>query len=166
MEFQWNFSGRDSEPVGREEIIEPPKRFGNILTKGAYPRTAAVGDTEYVFKHALTQEVSYNSILAERRRSIHERAARAIEALYAAQLEDHYSELAYHYLRGDDASEAIRYARLAADQAVGRGAYPEAVTMVEATLGLLDRSPNEAERLRAEFGLRDIESTKAFVLYG
>src|SRR5262249_3954968 len=57
----------------------------------------AVGDVEYSFKHALTQEVAYNSLLAERRQLQHERAAAAIEALYVEQLDDHLSELARHY---------------------------------------------------------------------
>ena len=43
----------------------------------------AVGDTEYIFKHALTQEVAYNSILKERRKQLHERIGRAVEELYA-----------------------------------------------------------------------------------
>ncbi len=57
----------------------------------------AAGDVEYIFKHALTQEVAYNSILVERRKWIHERTAQAIEEMYHSQLEDHYSGLAYHY---------------------------------------------------------------------
>jgi len=48
---------------------------------------------EYTFKHALTQEVAYNSVLTERRRVLHERTAEAIEGLYQARLEEHYSEL-------------------------------------------------------------------------
>jgi predicted ATPase len=47
---------------------------------------AAITDTEYIFKHALTQQVAYNSILLERRTQIHERAAQAIEGLYATNL--------------------------------------------------------------------------------
>ena len=44
----------------------------------------AVGDTEYIFKHALTQEVAYNSVLMERRQQLHERTAAALETLYAS----------------------------------------------------------------------------------
>src|SRR6185437_6496241 len=47
-----------------------------------FERPAASDDVEYIFKHALTQEVAYNSILGERRRTLHDRAAMAIEALY------------------------------------------------------------------------------------
>src|SRR5712692_8644768 len=49
----------------------------------------AVGDTEYVFKHALTQEVAYNSVLIERRKQLHERIGGALETLYASSLDDH-----------------------------------------------------------------------------
>jgi predicted ATPase len=51
----------------------------------------AVGDTEYIFKHALTQEVTYNSLLTERRKLLHERAGQALESLLAGQLEDRKS---------------------------------------------------------------------------
>jgi tetratricopeptide (TPR) repeat protein len=126
----------------------------------------AVGDIEYIFKHALTQEVAYNSILAERRRAIHEQTARAIEALYARQIEDHYSGLAHHYLRGNDAGKALRYAQLAAEQALSRAAYAEAAGMLDAALKLLDKLPDGGERLRAELELRNIESMVAMVSDG
>jgi class 3 adenylate cyclase/tetratricopeptide (TPR) repeat protein len=121
---------------------------------------------EYTFKHALTQEVAYNSVLTERRRAVHDQTARAMERLYAQQLENHYTELAYHYIRGNDVAKALRYAHLAAEQAVSRAAYTEATSMLEAGLKLLDNLPEDTERLRAELALRSIENTVAFVLYG
>jgi predicted ATPase len=124
----------------------------------------AVGDVEYRFKHALTQEVAYNSILAERRRALHERAGHAIEELCVHKLEDHYSDLARHYLRSDDAAKAVQYARLAAEQQVNRGSYAEATSLIEAALKLVDRLPDENQRLRAELSLRSIESSVALVL--
>ena len=57
----------------------------------------AVGDIEYTFKHALTQEVAFGSVLNERRKELHRRTAAAIESLYADRLEDRYAELAHHY---------------------------------------------------------------------
>ncbi|HKV53605.1 MAG TPA: adenylate/guanylate cyclase domain-containing protein, partial [Candidatus Binataceae bacterium] len=56
-------------------------------------------DTHYAFKHALTQEVAYNSILSERRRSLHERAAHAFEKVFAGRLDDYLTDLAYHHER-------------------------------------------------------------------
>jgi len=56
-----------------------------------------LAEVEYSFKHALTQEVAYNSLLTERRRLMHERTAGGIEALFAGRLDDHLGELAHHY---------------------------------------------------------------------
>ncbi len=124
------------------------------------------GEIEYIFKHALTQEVAYNSILAERRRALHGRTAHAIEGLYADQLDDHYGDLARHFLRSNDAAKAIHYAQLAAEQALNRAAYPQAMSLIEAALKLLEKLPEGAERNRIELALRSIESTVAFVLHG
>jgi class 3 adenylate cyclase/tetratricopeptide (TPR) repeat protein len=126
----------------------------------------AVGDVEYSFKHALTQEVAYNSLLMERRRAIHEKTANAIEVLFSERLEDHYTDLAYHFLRSADAAKAIRYSELAAEQAVNRAAYSEASNLIEASLRLLDRLPEGSERISREFALRRIENTVAFGLLG
>ncbi len=126
----------------------------------------AVGDVEYSFKHALTQEVAYNSVLTERRRITHKRTADATEARFAERLEDHFSELAHHYLLSNDVARGIHYARLAAEQALGRSAYHEASAMLEAALKLLEKQPDSTERLRAELGLRSIESNLAFIRYG
>jgi len=126
----------------------------------------AVGGVEYSFKHALTQEVAYNSLLTERRRALHERTGRAVEELYPDQLDDHYSDLARHFLRGRDAAKAIHYAQLAAEQALSRGAYPEATDLVDAALKLLDRLPEGRERIYAELALRSRRSVLANVFYG
>ena len=53
----------------------------------------AAADVEYVFKHALTQEVAYNSLLIERRKQLHERAGQALESIFAEQLDDHLSSV-------------------------------------------------------------------------
>lgn len=125
-----------------------------------------VWDAEYVFKHALTQEVAYNSVLGERRRLIHTQTAQAIEALYAGQLDDHLSELARHHLHGNDAKKAVQYGQLAAEQAISRAAYTEAARMIQDALKLLDQLPDEAERVRAELPIRNLEIVLAFTLYG
>jgi len=72
----------------------------------------AMGDVEYSFKHALTQEVTYKSLLSERRRALHDRTARSLEELYAQQLNEHYGDLAHHYLLSHDSAKAIHYAQL------------------------------------------------------
>ncbi|MGC2491804.1 adenylate/guanylate cyclase domain-containing protein [Candidatus Binatus sp.] len=85
----------------------------------------AVGDVEYTFKHALTQEVAYNSLLMERRRALHDRAGNAIEAIYADSLDDHLAELAHHFARSANLDKAVLYLALASTQALERFAYTE-----------------------------------------
>jgi class 3 adenylate cyclase/tetratricopeptide (TPR) repeat protein len=113
----------------------------------------AVADTEYIFKHALTQEVAYNSLLAERRKLVHERAAMAAESLFATSLADHYDDLVHHYGRSGNAPKAVSYLRLAAQQAMNRSAFPEAEGQLAAALELLQTLPDDAERARTELAL-------------
>ena len=74
----------------------------------------AFPEVEYIFKHALTLEVAYNSLLTERRKALHERIGRAMEEQFAGRLEDHSADLARHYSRGGNSGKAIEYLRLAA----------------------------------------------------
>jgi len=110
-------------------------------------------DAEYSFKHALTQEVAYDSLLLERRRQIHERAAAAIEELYAANLDDHLADLANHYERGGNAQKAIDYFERAAEQARLRSAYDDAIRNVRAALALVSAIPDSRTRAFRELRL-------------
>ena len=113
----------------------------------------AFPDVEYTFKHALTQEVAYNSVLVERRRLLHRRTGAAIESLYRDRLEDHYANLARHYRHSDDVAKAVEYLRLASEQAVEQSAYSEAAADLKAAIalvgGLPERNRPAAGRARA-----------------
>jgi class 3 adenylate cyclase len=113
----------------------------------------AVGDTEYIFKHALTQEVAYNSVLIERRKQLHQRAGAVLEALFAGQLEDHLDELAHHYSRSDNIEKAVEYFGRAGQRAAQRSAYTDAMRALTAALELLVRLPESPERDQRELGL-------------
>ncbi len=108
----------------------------------------AVGNVEYTFRHALTQEVAYNSILSDRRKLLHERTGAAIETLYAASIDDHLSELAHHYARSANAAKAISYSVMAAERAMRRSEYAEGITHFNTALQLISRLPEESERSR------------------
>jgi predicted ATPase len=110
----------------------------------------AFPEPDYVFKHALTQEVAYNSLLVERRRVLHEQTAQAIEAVYHDRVEERYSELAYHYSRSGNTEKAIEYLQKAGQQAVQRPAYVEAINHLTAALALLANLPDTPERARRE----------------
>jgi tetratricopeptide (TPR) repeat protein len=116
----------------------------------------AFPEVEYKFKHALTQEVAYNSVLTERRKSLHERAGRAIESLNTGRLEDHFDELAHHYSRSDNVPKAVEYLHLAAAQALNRSHYDEAGANAAAALDLVGRLTGGAGRLQAELELQMI----------
>jgi tetratricopeptide (TPR) repeat protein len=123
------------------------------LAEFIYEQPSA-GDVEYTFKHALTHEVAYNSVLTERRKAIHERIGQAIERTSAAQLDDHLAELAHHYRRSGNAAKAIDYIVLAAEQATSRGAHAEARAGLTTGLELLSALPAGAERARREAAIQ------------
>jgi class 3 adenylate cyclase/tetratricopeptide (TPR) repeat protein len=81
-----------------------------LYEKALYP------ELEYIFKHALTQEVAYDSLLKQRRREIHGRIARTIEELYADRLEQHYELLAHHWELSDSPDRSIEYLVLAGEK--------------------------------------------------
>ncbi len=114
----------------------------------------AIPDIEYIFKHALTQEVAYNSLLVERRRLLHERAAEAIEALFAQRLDDHVTELAHHYDRSGNVSKAVQYLGRAGNRAAQQMAFSEAAGHLSRALELLKQLPEGVDRDRQELDLQ------------
>jgi predicted ATPase len=114
----------------------------------------ALPGVEYAFKHALTQEVAYNSLLIERRKLLHERAATSMESLYAERLDDHLNELAHHYELSGNTRKALEYLKRAAQQAVGRSAHMEAIGLFRSALELLRAVPETLERDQEELELQ------------
>ncbi|MBI3800338.1 MAG: AAA family ATPase, partial [Deltaproteobacteria bacterium] len=114
----------------------------------------AFPEPEYTFKHALTQDVAYTSLLIERRKVLHEQTGQAMEALFHSQLEDHYGDLAHHYSRSGNAQKALEYLQLAGQQAVQRSAYAEALSHLFTALDLLQTLPDTLERTQQELTLQ------------
>src|SRR5262245_9091526 len=79
-------------------------------------------DVEYTFKHALTHEVAYGSLLQDRRRALHARAVEAIEGLYPERLAEHAERLAHHALQGEAWEQAVAYLRQTGEKATERSA--------------------------------------------
>src|SRR5262245_40379433 len=84
-----------------EQILSHLQATEFIYEQPAFP------EVEYIFKHALTQEVAYNSVLIEHRKVLHERTAQATEALFHSRLEDYYGDLAHHYTRSGNTQKAV-----------------------------------------------------------
>jgi tetratricopeptide (TPR) repeat protein len=130
------------------------KRLLNDLQMGEFIyEQPAVGDTEYIFKHALTQEVAYNSLLIERRKQIHERIGAALEGLYTSSLDDHLDELAHHYNRGANPDKAVEYLTRAGQQALNRSAFTEAQSQLQQGVEWIKKLPPSPEHDARELEL-------------
>jgi len=105
---------------------------------------------EYTFKHALTHDVIYESLLAPRQQALHGIVGRKIEDLYPDQLEEQAVVLAYHYSRSDYRDDAIKYAVLAGDRAARVYANAEAAIYYDQALALNRALTASPERQRVE----------------
>jgi class 3 adenylate cyclase len=114
----------------------------------------AVGDIEYTFKHALTQEVAYNSILIERRKTLHERIGAAIGTLFESSLDDHLSELADHYGRSSNVEKTIEYQAMAARRELAQSGYLGALRRLENAIELFAKLPDMKQRGELELDLQ------------
>jgi class 3 adenylate cyclase/tetratricopeptide (TPR) repeat protein len=130
-----------------------------LYERGIYPRST------YIFKHALTQEVAYYSLLLKRRKEIHAEVGRAIEALYTDRLEEHYELLAYHYSRSANAGKAVEYLYLANQKAVKLRAMEEAKAYFDEAMTHLDTLPDSDENRQRRISLL-ISQGEVFLLLG
>ncbi len=111
-------------------------------------------DLEYTFKHALTHEVAYESLLQTRRRSLHARIMEVIEDLYADRLAEQIDRLAHHAFRGEVWDKAFPYLRQAGAKAFARRAYPEAKLCFEQALVALKHLPEGRDTLEEAIDVR------------
>jgi predicted ATPase len=109
-----------------------------LYERGIYP------ESSYVFKHALTQEVAYNSLLEKRKKEIHEGIGSTIEAMNPDRIEEHYDLLAYHYGRSANADKALQYLDLANQKAIRLNAMEEAKAYFDKAMAHLDTLPAPA----------------------
>jgi predicted ATPase/class 3 adenylate cyclase len=122
--------------------------------------TGLFPEREYTFKHALTHEVAYGSLLQERRRVLHARIVTALEALAGDRAAEQGERLAHHALRGEVWDKALFYCRQAGGKAIERSAHREAVAGFEQALVALQHLPvSHAMREQAidlRFDLRSV----------
>ena len=106
-----------------------------IYESGIYPRST------FIFKHALTQEIAYNSLLITKRKEVHEKIARALEVLYSERLEECYEMLAHHYALSEDQEKAYHYLKLSGDKAYLLHANWEAYRYYREAIAVCNRLP-------------------------
>jgi class 3 adenylate cyclase/tetratricopeptide (TPR) repeat protein len=106
-----------------------------LYERGIYPETI------YIFKHALTRDVVYESILTRKKKNLHEKIGNAVEELYADRIEEQYELLAHHYALSEQWEKAVHFGRLAAEKAHKLTQFQQAVTLYEQTTEWLLKLP-------------------------
>jgi class 3 adenylate cyclase/tetratricopeptide (TPR) repeat protein len=155
--------GREFSPHLLAAMWDCPETLASQLTElrqleFLYERTGAEGQW-YVFKHALTQDVAYDSLLTPRRQLLHAAAGQALETIFADRLEEVYDRLAYHYSKTDQAAKAVIYLSRFAEKAARSYAHVEAVTALQEAMTHVARLPLESQdRPRLELTLRHAHS--------
>jgi class 3 adenylate cyclase/tetratricopeptide (TPR) repeat protein len=108
--------------------------------------TSLFPEPVYTFKHALTQEVAYGSLLHDRRRALHARVLAAMEDASHGRLSLNTERLAHHALKGEDWRRAAQYLHLAGRRAIAEARYPSSVGFYEAAIRALDQQGNGADQ--------------------
>jgi class 3 adenylate cyclase/tetratricopeptide (TPR) repeat protein len=136
-----------NEPLA--ESLEKLKSAELIYERSVFPQYTCF------FKHALTQEVAYNSLLLQRRKELHCLVAAAIEELHASRLPEFYGLLAYHYERGEEWERALDYLRRAAVRCRGIAAFREEALQLSQAMAIAQRlaQPVIVNELRGHRGV-------------
>ena len=116
--------------------------------------TSLFPELEYTFKHALTHEVAYGSLLQERKKILHERVVQAIERLYPDRLPEQVERLAVHAAAAGLHDKAVHYRHLAGIRASERSANIEAIAHLITGLEVLSLVEDSPERRQQELALR------------
>jgi len=116
-----------------DRFLQELKVLEFIYERSFYPELA------YMFKHALTHDVAYNSLLMQRRKELHRLIAMAIEELYAERLPESYEMLAYHYERGEVWEKALEYLVKAGHKAQQAYANQEALAHYNRAVDMCER---------------------------
>jgi DNA-binding NtrC family response regulator/tetratricopeptide (TPR) repeat protein len=129
--------------------VEELRGLELIYEKALHPELA------YMFKHALTHDVAYESVVGERRKALHRTIGETIEELYADRLAEHYETLAHHFMRGEDWPKALRYHDLSAAKAADQYANRAVVEHCREALEIAERLGGEVpDQVRRAIGER------------
>lgn len=113
---------------------------------GLVQQLSVAPDVAYRFKHALTQEVTYDSLLTHQKRAMHAAIGRAMERQFASRLDDQADVLAFHFSRAECWEQAVRYAKHAADRASALSQYAGALSMLDRARTSLTHLPDDDAR--------------------
>jgi class 3 adenylate cyclase/tetratricopeptide (TPR) repeat protein len=121
----------------------------NVLQRVELIREVArLPEVEYVFRHELTRDAAYETILRRQRRQFHRQVGEALERLYPTRLEEFASRLAHHFEQAGDGEKALRYSRLAGDAAARLYANVEAIEHYSKAIQLARKEGAPRDALR------------------
>jgi tetratricopeptide (TPR) repeat protein len=112
-----------------------------LYERGVYPKST------YIFRHALTQEVAYASILTKAKRKYHEEVAKAIEEIHSDAIEQYYGILAKHYIDSENYEQGAKYSKFASKRAARTGSLNDAINHALTRLSCLEKMPKD-DRVR------------------
>jgi tetratricopeptide (TPR) repeat protein len=110
-----------------------------LYERGIYPQST------YIFRHALTREVVYGSILTARKKKLHVDIGDAIEQIYKDNLNENYEALAWHYVAGEGYEKGAEYCRLAARKGEKAASLKDAIAYDEKRVTCLEKLPRTEE---------------------
>jgi class 3 adenylate cyclase/tetratricopeptide (TPR) repeat protein len=142
------------QAIGELSEEELRRALGHLQAAEFLYETSLFPELEYTFKHALTHEVAYGSLLLERRRALHAGIVEASERLYADRLTEQVERLAQHALRGEAWAKAVAYGRQAGTKAFAHSALREAVSCCEQALAALSHLPESRTTQEQAIDLR------------
>ena len=152
--------------IGREFSCELIKRVTGIPTPEMTPHLSVLRDSEllyergifpqatYIFRHSLTQEVAYDSLLQKKKQEIHERIGQSIEELYPDRLEEFYEMLAHHYSKSENLEKAYQYLKLSGDKATRSNSPWEAFRFYKEAINALNVLPDNGKTERRGIEVR------------
>jgi len=128
-----------------------------LYERGIFP------DSTYIFKHALTREATYNTILKNRRKNLHAIVGKAIEDIYQENISEYYGVLVEHFIKSESYEKAAEYSKLASIKALKTIAFNDAITYTKKTIFSLEKLPltDEIQKIiidaRARLGLNFLD---------
>jgi tetratricopeptide (TPR) repeat protein len=142
---------------------ELERRFYELERIDLVHARTIVPELEFAFKHALTQEVSYKSLLRSERMEIHERIAKVMEILFKDRITEFYETLAFHYQRGRSTFKAVHYLVRSGEKSLKRCALVESQAYFEDAFSLLKKmDPNDP---KVQHALMEVLFHWSFVFY-
>ena len=130
-----------------------------IYERGIYPQS------NYIFKHALTREVVYDSILAKKRKKLHKEIGNAIEELYGDDLSEHCELLVEHYFLSEEYSKAADYSKMAGRKAENNVSLNEAAAYAAKRVTALEILPETKDILKQKIDARTSLGLYMFQLF-